>query len=396
MNLAGKPPCMKQEIEAVRRVKIETAEDDEGEEFHIEAIDSWSAEAPEKPFVAIRLTQYNTDIKFKIDTGAEVNVLPTADFLNLKGASPRLTKTKDILTSYSGGQLKVVGTINLMLQNKKQRPQNHVFYNVETDKGPILSRQTSKKLNLIKFLMSISPEIPAAPQQRRIKVDRLLEEFSDVFDAIKTCAVCTAAKLKQELERLEALGVIEKTTKPTEWVNSIVLVKKGDGSLRICLDPVDLNRWIKRPHHPVPLFEDIAAKCEGAQKFFKVDARSGYWLMVLDDKSSELTTFNTVFGRYRWKRYPFGLVSAQDEYQKKMEEAFEGINIGLIIDDIAGMGATDEEHDRKLAEVLLRAKEKGVKFNRDKCIFDATSIPYFGHILTEEGVKPDPNKTRAI
>ncbi|KAK2720668.1 hypothetical protein QYM36_004526 [Artemia franciscana] len=75
-----------------------------------------------------------------------------------------------------------------------------------------------------------------------------------------------------------------------------------------------------------------------------------------------------------------------------MEEAFEGIDIGLIIDNIAGMGATNENHDRKLAEVLLRAKEKGVKFNRDKCIFDDTSIPYFGHILTE-GVKPDPNKT---
>ena len=254
-----------------------------------------------------------------------------------------------------------------MLQYKKQRPQNHVSYVVETDKGPILSRQTSEKLNLIKFLMSISPEIPATPQQRRIKVDRLLEEFSDVFDGIgrlpgichihlKEGAVPTVQppkrvpfalqpKLKQELERLEALGVIEKTTKPTEWVNSIVLVKKGDGSLRICLDPVDLNRWIKRPHHPVPLFEDIAAKCEGARKFFKVDARSGYWSMVLDDESSELTTFNTVFGRYRWKRYPFGLVSAQDEYQKKMEEAFEGIDIGLIIDDIAGMGATDEEQE---------------------------------------------------
>ncbi|KAK2721931.1 hypothetical protein QYM36_002485 [Artemia franciscana] len=367
MNLAGKPPCMKQEIEAVRRVK----------------------KAPEKPFVAIRLTQYNTDIKFKIDTGAEVNVLPTADFFNLKGASPRLTKTKDILTSYSGGQLKVVGTINLMLQYKKQRPQNHVFYVVETDKGPILSRQTSEKLNLIKFLMSISPEIPAAPQQRRIEVDILLEEFSDVFDGIGrlpgTChihlkegAVPTVhpqkrvpfalqPKLKQELERLEALGVIEKTTKPTDRPKSLDQETPSSSST----------------------FRRHRRKCEGARKFFKVDARSGYWSMVLDDESSELTTFNTVFGRYPWKRYPFGLVSAQDEYQKKMEEAFEGIDIGLIIDDIAGMGATDEEHDRKLAEVLLRAKEKGVKFNRDKCKFDATSIPYFGHILTEEGMEKE-------
>ncbi|KAK2707367.1 hypothetical protein QYM36_015155 [Artemia franciscana] len=431
MNLAGKPPCMKLEIEAVRRVKsktplcylcgglysrehrcpakgktctkchkpnhfakvcrsknlheVETAEDDEGEEFCIEAIDSLCAEAPEKPFVAIRLTQYNTDIKFKIDTGSEVNVLPTADFLNLKGASLQLTKTKDILTSYIGGQLKVVGTINLMLQYKKQRPQNHVFYVVETDKGPILSRQTSKKLKLIKFLMSISRNTSSSTTKAVPTVQ-----------PPKRVPFALQPKLKQELECLEALEVIEKTTKPTEWVNSIVLVEKGDGSLRICLDPVDLNCWIKRPHHPVPLFEDIAAKCEGARKFFKVDARSGYWSMVLDDKSSELTTFNTVFGQYCWKRYPFGLVSAQDEYQKKMEEAFEGIDIGLIIDDIAGMGATDEEQDRKLAEVLLRAKEKGVKFNRDKWIFDASSIPYYGHVLTEEGVKPDPNKTRPL
>ena len=103
-------------------------------------------------------------------------------------------------------------------------------------------------------------------------------------------------KFKQELERQEALGVIEKTNQPTEWVNSIVLIKKGDGSPRICLDPVNLNHWIKRSHHPVPLFKDIAVKCEVAWKFFKVDPRSGYWSMVLDEVSSELTTFNTVFG----------------------------------------------------------------------------------------------------
>ena len=75
-----------------------------------------------------------------------------------------------------------------------------------------------------------------------------------------------------------------------------------------------------------------------------------------------------------------------------MEEAFEGMDLRLIIDNITGMGATNKEHDRKLAEVFLRAKEKGLKFNTDKRIFDTASIPYFGHILTEEGIKPDLNK----
>ncbi|KAK2725827.1 hypothetical protein QYM36_000338 [Artemia franciscana] len=95
----------------------------------------------------------------------------------------------------------------------------------------------------------------------------------------------------------------------------LVLVRKADGSLRICLDPVDLNRAIERPHYPIPLFDEVAAKCKGAKKFFKMDAQNGYWSMVLDKPSSELTTFNTMYGWYKWNQYPFGLISVQDEYQ---------------------------------------------------------------------------------
>ncbi|KAK2722068.1 hypothetical protein QYM36_002572 [Artemia franciscana] len=118
--------------------------------------------------------------------------------------------------------------------------------------------------------------------------------------------------------------------------------------------------------------------------------------MVLDDASSELTTFNTMFERFKWRRCPFGIISAQDEYQRQMEEAFEGLGLGLIVDDIAGVGTKKEDHDMQLKAVLQRAREKGVKFNQDKCVFNATAIPYFGHLLTTEGVKPDPNKTKAI
>ena len=104
-------------------------------------------------------------------------------------------------------------------------------------------------------------------------------------------------KLKEELDRLENLGIIEKLKKPTDWVNSIVLVKKPDGTIRICLDPVDLNKCIKRPYHPIPSFDDIAVKCARAEQFFKTDARNGYRSMVLDEESADLTNFNTTLGR---------------------------------------------------------------------------------------------------
>ena len=207
-------------------------------------------------------------------------------------------------------------------------------------------------------------------------------------------------RFKAELSHLETLGIIEKVSKPTEWVNSIVIVDKPDGSLRLCLDPRNLNKCIKRPHHPIPTFNDVAIKCANSKKFSKLDARHGYWSMELDNESANLTAFNTAFGRFHFWRYPFGLNCTQDNFQRKMEEIFaeliETAGLGLLIDNIVVHGATDKEHDSNLEKTLQVACKKDVCFNREKCIFGKTEIPYFGHILTLEGMKPDPNKILAI
>ena len=72
-----------------------------------------------------------------------------------------------------------------------------------------------------------------------------------------------------------------------------MLVEKPDGSLRICLDPRDLNKAIKREHYQLPTFDEIASRLTGATKFTKVDANKGYWQIPLDEQSSKLTTTNT-------------------------------------------------------------------------------------------------------
>ncbi|KAK2709001.1 hypothetical protein QYM36_014585 [Artemia franciscana] len=112
---------------------------------------------------------------------------------------------------------------------------------------------------------------------------------------------------------------------------------------------------------------------------------------MLDNKSSDLTTFNTIYGCYKFKRYPFGLNSAQDDFQRKMEEAYENLDLGLIIDDTAICSA-----DERLKAALDCACKKNMKLNRDKCIFGTDSIPYFGHLLISEGIKLEPEKTRAL
>ena len=105
--------------------------------------------------------------------------------------------------------------------------------------------------------------------------------------------------------------IITRVTEPTEWVNSLVVIEKPNRKLLFCLDPRDLNKAIKRPHYSMPTLEDALAKMTWAKYFRKLDGKSGYWQIKLSEQSSYLATFNTPFGRYRFLRLPFGIVSAQ-------------------------------------------------------------------------------------
>ena len=121
-------------------------------------------------------------------------------------------------------------------------------------------------------------------------------------------------ELKEELCKMVDQHIIAPVTEATDWVNSLVLVKKNSKKLRICLDPKDLNKYIKRPNYPMPTVEETTQNLHGAKVFSTFDAKHGFWQVELTEKSSLLTTFNTPFGRYRWLRMPFGICSASEEF----------------------------------------------------------------------------------
>ncbi len=192
------------------------------------------------------------------------------------------------------------------------------------------------------------------------------------------------------------LNVIEPVEKPTEWVNALVIVSKPNGKLRICLDPRPLNKAIKRQHHRLPTTEEIIFEMSGARYFSKLDAASGYWQIKVDDESADLLTFGTPFGRYRFKRLPFGIHSASEVFQ---------VEIASIIADIPGCansqddivwGTTKQEHDHRLRDVLTRIRSSGLKLNQSKCVFAAESLTFLGHTLSADGVKPHLSKVEAI
>ena len=119
--------------------------------------------------------------------------------------------------------------------------------------------------------------------------------------------------------------------------------------------------------------------------------------MQHDEESSLLTTFNTPFGRYRFTKMPFGIHSAQEVFQKTTDMAFEGLNeCKSITDDTLVWGSSKEDHDKNLKKVLERSRDVGIKWNAEKCFFEATQASYFGHILSDKGVQPGPKKVTAI
>ena len=180
-------------------------------------------------------------------------------------------------------------------------------------------------------------------------------------------------------------------------MNSLVCGTKANGTLRLCLDPKDLNHAIKRPHHCTPTLEDVLPKQNGAKYFSIVDARSGYWNIRLDHASSLYTTSNSPHGRYRFLRLPCGLICAQDILQKKVDETFGDLpGVTGIADNIVIYGCDFADHDTNLKAVMERARETGLRFNADKCKIRCTEIPFVGHIISSNGLAPDPQKVEAI
>ena len=117
-------------------------------------------------------------------------------------------------------------------------------------------------------------------------------------------------KLKHELDRMKQLDIIEEVpiSESSKWVNSMIIVDKPNGKLRICLDPSDLRKVTKRHHHHLPTTEEILSKLSNGKVFTKLDTSCGYWQIPVDAESSKLLTFNTPFGRHRFKRFNSSLV----------------------------------------------------------------------------------------
>ena len=129
----------------------------------------------------------------------------------------------------------------------------------------------------------------------------------------------------------------------------------------------------------------------------KLDASNAYWQICMDVESSRLLTFNTPFGRYRFKRLPYRIHSASELCQAQISQILEGLPGTLNSqDDIIIWAESKEELIDRTISVLQSVRQAGLKLNRDKCVFEVQETTFLGHKLSKNGIEADPRKIEAI
>ena len=218
---------------------------------------------------------------------------------------------------------------------------------------------------------------------------------------------------EQAVQQLVESGILIHETGPTDWISPGFFVPKGDPlakttlkkgmvvvtlkDLRLVVDYTGLNRFVKRPVHPFPSTKDIIQQLPADGRVFAtLDAVQGYHQIALSEESSKLTTFLLPSGRYRFLRAPMGLSASSDEWCCRSDEVISGIKgVQKIVDDIL-ISAPDLETLRlRIRKVLDRCKKENVTISCKK--FQVSSkVKFAGHIISSEGVAPDPERIRAI
>ena len=201
--------------------------------------------------------------------------------------------------------------------------------------------------------------------------------------------------IEKHIEDMLHSYVIQPSVSP--WASPVVLVPKSDGSSRFCVDFRKVNKITKKDSCPLPLISESLDALGGAKFFSSLDLVSGYWQVEMDPASCEKTAFVTHAGQYEYTTMPFGLCNAPGTFQRLMECVLRGLNwqIALIyLDDVLVYSQNFEDHLHHLCLVFDRFHEAGLKLKPSKCHFG--QVKYLGHVITTEGIQPDPEKGKVV
>ena len=356
------------------------------------------------------------NMEFRIDTGADVSVIPDRCFKN----KDVLKNTDKKLFGPGGTKLEVVGVFRATIENSEKKSEQDLFV-VRGLKKPLLGKPAIEALDLIQInalsesetetktdrdtdsKCTIDPktDYPSLFKQKigtfsSYKIEQKTDATPFHLATPRRLPLPLKDKVEEELKSLQEQGIIRPVTKPTDWCAPIVAVTKPNGKVRLCCDFSKLNESVKRENFPLPTTDQLLAQIDGAKVFSKLDCHKGFHQIPLHPDSQELTTFITPFGRFCYERLPFGINSGPEVFHREMTRVLDGIpGVIVDIDDVLVGGKDQQDHDKKLRAVLDKMTEAGVTLN-EKCEFSVSEVVFLGHVISADGIRVDPRKVEAI
>jgi len=203
--------------------------------------------------------------------------------------------------------------------------------------------------------------------------------------------------IEEEVKSMLENGIIRPSCSP--WASPVTLVPKKDGSTRFCVDYRKVNEQTKKDRYPLPLIQDIFDQLSGATVFSTLDLSSGYWQIPVAENDIEKTAFTCHAGQFEFLRMPFGVANGPSTFQRLMNKVLSGL-IGqscmVYIDDIVVFSKNPESHAKDLQAVFDRLRKAGLTLKRSKCTFGVKEVELLGYLVSEKGIRPNPDKVKAI
>ena len=381
-----------------------------------------------QPSATVKVRINGIKANMDADSCSSANILDEIKFnilqdkLDQKNEHITLTPADTKLYAFANKEpLPLLGCFNASVQSVitgKQTTAKFLVVQGATKAPPLLSLNTSLELGLI----SITNKVSA--QANDSSVNDIIQSYPEVFSGLGKHSKITAKfivdetvtpviqkqhkipynlaeKASAEEDRLLKLGIIERVPddEPTSWcVNPVIAPKlHKPEAIRYCSNMRVPNTAIKRPIIEAMTVDDIKFQLSEATVFSVLDMNEAYHQIELAPESRHLTTFYGVNSKMRYTRLNYGTISAQDIFDKAMDDTVSGIQGVLHIrDDFIVYGKTQQDHNDSLKAVLQRFKDCNLTLGKNKCKFNMPEVEFFGFVFSKDGIKPATSKIEAL
>ena len=360
------------------------------------SIDIFTVESERANSLMQTLLVHDTPLEFQLDTGAAISIMSKKQWLKL--GSPSIEETSVKPTNFDGSQIKTLGSLQVLIKHENSEPRMASFIVVESAREHGLIGRDLIDASRTE-VCTFSVEEKELPTIRGFSASIALidENLTLKFFKARPVPVHLREQLNKELESLERQGIITPISH-SKCASPVVWVKKANGKYRMCIDfKATLNGNIQSDAYPLPTVEEIFSRIGNACRFAKIDLKSAYSQIQLDDQASELSVINTHRGLYRVNRLQMGMKNSSAVFQKCMEQVLKGIQ-GVVIfqDDVMICAESDRQLKKRLSQVYKRLRDYSVTINPEKCVSPSESLKFLGFVFSASGIQPDPSLTQKI